>query len=120
VNFRRSLGLDGIDLVIHVGITAMAMVVVDTFVTGPVENAWMAVVVAGSLGVLAWRRVRGMRPTGPDTGEVQLDRIQELEHRVAELEIQQGRVLELEERLDFTERLMAQQRESTRIGGSAV
>lgn len=33
-----------------------------------------------------------------------------------ELEGQQGRMLELEERLDFTERMLAQQRETPRVG----
>ena len=51
------------------------------------------------------------------TGEVQAERVAELESRVAELESQQGRVLELEERLDFAERLLAQERGPARIPG---
>jgi len=43
--------------------------------------------------------------------------IAELRARVQELEAQQGRVLELEERLDFTERMLVKQREPSRIGG---
>lgn len=39
----------------------------------------------------------------------------ELRARVQELEAQQGRVQELEERLDFTERLLAQHREQARL-----
>ncbi len=40
----------------------------------------------------------------------------QLQGRVAELEQQVDRLHELEERLDFTERLLAQQREQPRIG----
>jgi hypothetical protein len=38
------------------------------------------------------------------------ERIAELEQRVVELESVQARVYELEERLDFTERLLARER----------
>jgi hypothetical protein len=41
--------------------------------------------------------------------------IAELRARVQELEAQQARVQELEERLDFTERLLAQQRDQARL-----
>ena len=41
--------------------------------------------------------------------------VEELRARVAELELHQGRVHELEERIDFTERLLAQQREQARL-----
>ena len=40
----------------------------------------------------------------------------ELEARVHELEIRESRVAELEERLDFTERMLAQQRDPSRLG----
>lgn len=39
----------------------------------------------------------------------------ELKSRVQELEAQQGRILELEDRLDFAERLLAQQRDPARL-----
>jgi Tfp pilus assembly protein PilO len=41
--------------------------------------------------------------------------VEDLRTRVAELEQQQGRMHELEERIDFTERLLAQQREQARL-----
>ena len=41
--------------------------------------------------------------------------VEELRARVADLEQQQDRVHELEERIDFTERLLAQQREQARL-----
>lgn len=58
------------------------------------------------------RRIEG-RASGVDPalkGEVE-----HLRHRVAEVESLQGRVLELEERVDFTERLLAQRREPERL-----
>ena len=39
----------------------------------------------------------------------------DLRTRVQELEAQQGRVLELEDRVDFAERLLAQQRDPARL-----
>jgi hypothetical protein len=44
------------------------------------------------------------------------ERVEELERRVVELEARQQRVAELEERLDFAERLLAQQRDAPRVG----
>jgi len=57
------------------------------------------------------RRIEGR--TAPDPAmAAELD---ELRAKVAELEQQQGRVHELEERIDFTERLLAQHREQARL-----
>ena len=43
-------------------------------------------------------------------------RVEELERRVDELEAGQRRLAELEERLDFAERLLAKQRDADRLG----
>jgi hypothetical protein len=112
VSLKSSLGLDWFDLLIHAGITAMLMVVAGSAASGGGEEAGISLVVAGSLGLLAWRRARAVRrglvaPSGEDRPEG----MAELEHRVAQLEAEQGRVLELEERLEFAERLLTQQRE---------
>jgi hypothetical protein len=48
-------------------------------------------------------------------GPVVTRELGELQTRVQELEAQQGRVLELEDRLDFAERLLAQQRDPARL-----
>lgn len=58
------------------------------------------------------RRLEGKR-AGPDPAL--LAEMEDLRSRVAELEQRQGIVHELEERLDFTERLLAQQREQARL-----
>jgi hypothetical protein len=113
---KRALGLDWFDLLIHAGVTGMLMIIADS-VQGPGGEGAIAAVVAVSLGVLAWRRARALRNRPAfTTGEVQADRLAHLEDRVADLEQAQARVLELEERLDFAERLLAQQRDASRIG----
>ena len=57
------------------------------------------------------RRLEGR--TAPDPAV--MAEMEDLRARVAELEQHQGRVHELEERIDFTERLLAQQREQARL-----
>jgi hypothetical protein len=112
VSLKSTLGLDWFDLAIHVGVTITLMIVADSASTGPGNEGVISMVVATSLVVLAWRRARAIRKgvvTG--SGEYQAERVVDLEHRVADLEAQQGRMIDLEERLDFTERLLTQQRE---------
>jgi Tfp pilus assembly protein PilO len=41
--------------------------------------------------------------------------LEQLHHRLGEVDVMQGRIAELEERLDFTERLLAQSREPDRL-----
>jgi Tfp pilus assembly protein PilO len=41
--------------------------------------------------------------------------MEQLHHRLGEVDVMQGRIAELEERLDFTERLLAQSREPDRL-----
>lgn len=81
------------------------------FVPGPPTSAIVAVVFLVLAAVVAWPLIRAYarrleRGAGPSA-----DVIEELEHlrrRVNELEPLQGRVAELEDRLDFTERVLAQ------------
>jgi hypothetical protein len=115
---RSPFGIDWIDLLIHVSITGMVMVIAESVSTGPGSEGAVAAVAAVSLGVLAWRRKRALERRGPgtDTDPGSSNRLYDLEGRVADLEAAQGRVLELEERLDFTERLLAQHREASRLG----
>ena len=60
------------------------------------------------------RRISGRAGGGPDL-QPELD---ELRSRVQELEQGQLRVQELEERVDFAERVLAQQHEPQRIGNA--
>ncbi|MBP6670830.1 MAG: hypothetical protein KA180_15350 [Gemmatimonadales bacterium] len=114
---RRGLGLDWFDLLLHAGVTFALCVVAGSVATEQPE-ALIGTVVAASLVALGLRRKRALQQApGETTGEVQAERIFALEDRVAELEATQGRTLELEERLDFAERLLSQQREPARLPG---
>jgi hypothetical protein len=115
--FRRTLGLDGFDLVVQVGVTCMLLVWVD-MAHGPDEM--IPVILGSSLIVLAVRRAIALRSgarAGLTTGEMEAERIAELEQRVAELEATQAHVADLAERLDFAERLLAQAPPGLRVVG---
>ena len=107
---RDWLGIDTFGLVIHVGVTICLMGMV-AMSRGPEELFPM--LTAASLLALAGRRSHALRrraESGEITGEVPPAgvRIADLEQRVAELEVVHERIGELEERLDFSERLLAQ------------
>lgn len=86
----KPIGLDWFDLLVHAGIT-FALAVVATSAMRNQEEFGIGVVVAGSLAVLAWRRARALRNAPAlTTGEAQLERVAELEDRVADLEARQG------------------------------
>jgi hypothetical protein len=118
--FKKFFGIDFIDFLIQFGVT-MGACVIAASMAGPLdEEVGVSLVIVSSLVVLAWRRSKALKQqaTAPlTTGDVQLERLEFLEDRIAELEQGQGRVLELEERLDFAERLLAKQRDvAARIG----
>ena len=106
--WRQTFGMDGIDLLIQAGVTAMLMAFVGVS-RGPDEM--YPVLVGASLLVLGVRRALGLRALerrGLAIGEMAAERIADLEQRMSDLEAAQARVAELEERVDFTERLLAQ------------
>lgn len=116
--FRRNLGLDAFDLLVHVSLTIMVLFFV-AMSGGPEEM--FPVITGVSLLVLAVRRRIALKAGGTSagltTGEMAAERIAELEDRVAELEAAQQDVAELAERLDFAERLLAQKgRDAAQIG----
>ena len=45
-----------------------------------------------------------------------MEELEQLRHRLSEVEIMQGRITELEERVDFAERLLAQKRQPEQLG----
>ena len=108
---KRWLGIDGVDFVIHAVVTMFAAVIVSGI--GPGQDERIAMVFGASVVVLGIRRYiagrRGELGRAPASGEYVI----ELEQRVAELEAAQQRLYELEERVDFTERMLAQ-KESAR------
>lgn len=98
----------------------LGRIVVDTGSSGPPE--WLAPVIVMSLvaviiGILlypmarAWARRTEAGAQDPGL----LDEVHHLRERVADLESQAARMQELEERVDFTERLLSQQREPLRL-----
>ncbi len=84
---------------------AMVMLVFTVLV-----GATVAITLRGPLGRALARRIEG-KYADPDESVRMLD----MEHRMAELETSQARVAELEERLDFAERLLARPAEAERI-----
>jgi hypothetical protein len=116
---RNRLGLDWFDVSLHVFITLMLAVTLSEGI-GMNEEFALPVVFGGSALLLAFRRKLALKKLGhaPDefsTGEMAAERIADLEARVADLEMAQTRVAELEERMDFSERLLTQQSNESRI-----
>jgi Zn-dependent protease with chaperone function len=117
---RTTLGLDWIDLLIHIGATIFLMIVAvsvgEEMIGGPPTEALMGLVGAASLILLAYRRRRALAAAPPDdTGAV---RVADMEDRLAALEHGHERIFELEERLEFAERLLAQHQQPDRIPGT--
>ncbi len=112
--WRRHVGLDFVDTLIHVGVTMMAMILaVEASI--PNEEVGVSLVVAASLLVFAWRRKVALRNLPETTGQVDAVRLEDLEARMSEFDLTTARVAELEERLDFAERMLAQRSEPARL-----
>ena len=83
-------------------------------------------VIAISLVAFAWRRNRALKrmsiggELGLTSGPMAADRLAEMEPRLGDLEAAQSRVAELEDRLDFTERMLASgERDPLPVRGAA-
>ncbi|HET9513864.1 MAG TPA: hypothetical protein VFO95_08035 [Gemmatimonadales bacterium] len=114
---KRWLGLDFVDLAIHVFVTVCVGILM-VGAAGSDEEMVLAMVFGTSAVVLAIRRQRALRQMtqeGLSTGEMTAERLAELEARVAELELAQDRVALLEERMDFSERLLVQNRPAGQV-----
>lgn len=110
MSLKATFGLDGFDLAIHAAVTGIMLVWI--VATNHTEDAIIGCSMAStaSLVLLAVRRRLALRRAenmGLASGELAAERLAELERRVAELEFQEVRMVELEERLDFAERLLA-------------
>jgi hypothetical protein len=104
---KKRLGLDFVDLLIHIGVTACALGFIG--ITNGPEPLFPVVTGASILALGVRRKVaRRQMLDSPPEGE----RLAEVEERLAYLEALQDRVMELEERLDFTERVLAQRADS--------
>ena len=105
--FRRHLGLDWFDVGLHSGLTICVLAFLG--ISNAPEELF-PVGIAASLGLLGLRRHRALKhraAVGVTSGEMTALRLDEVEQRLGELEAAQSRIAELEERLDFTERLLA-------------
>ncbi|HEV8123389.1 MAG TPA: hypothetical protein VGP80_04050 [Gemmatimonadales bacterium] len=69
-------------------------------------------VLRGPLGRALAKRIEGSKAADHDTAQ----RLEEVEARLQTLELTQERMLELEERLDFAERLLAREKDPVRLG----
>lgn len=112
----KILGLDWFEVVVQGAITIVFGIAADGMFSGMMQDVAVGAVLAGSLAVLGWRRRQAMVAGGsPEPG-----RLAELEDRVDELQQVAQRVFELEERLEFTERVLTQvrERDQARLPGS--
>ena len=109
---KRWLGIDGIDFLIQSAITICVAVILSA-ANRQNEEIMVSATFAASFGVLAYRRHwAGKRgELGKPAQQASPDYVLDLEQRVADLEAAQQRVYELEERVDFAERLLAQKGE---------
>jgi hypothetical protein len=111
--FKQHFGLDWVDLGVHVVVTGIIAAAIDSLTPNAVREPLILGTVGASVLLFALRRSLALRrarlePVGLSSGEMAAERIHELEQRVADLELGQSRMAELEERLDFAERLLAQ------------
>jgi hypothetical protein len=109
MSMRTVLGLDVVDVGVQAGITVCGILFLVG--TGGDPEIVLPALSGISLMILALRRRFAQRRGGPTTtGEVAAARLIEVEDRLAELEMMHQRMAELEERVDFAERLVSRQR----------
>jgi Tfp pilus assembly protein PilO len=78
----------------------------------------MTLLVMTALTIVLWplARALGRRLEGRGAGDAALRaEVEQLQHRLGEVDTMQVRLAEMEERLDFAERLLAQSREPDRL-----
>jgi hypothetical protein len=112
----KIVGLDWFEVVAQVAVTIAVGVALDSMFPGSAGDVTISLWVAASVVVLGIRRKRALMAEA--AGPADSARLGQLEDRVAELEAQHGRIYELEERLDFAERLLSQQRDMPRLPGA--
>lgn len=110
MSLKSVLGLDVIEVGIQAVITGVLILVaqeVNTPRDGFIISSMIGVASLVVFGVRRKLALRGRGPAGLTTGEMAAERLADLEERLSELDAVQARVAELEERLDFAERLLA-------------
>jgi hypothetical protein len=110
--WRRTFGLHPVDMIIHALIGGF---IVGALGEASTNDAVTLLGVAAVFAVYAWRRHRAIAALPADgmtSGEVRLAEVDAQGEEIHEL---RTRLLELEERLDFAERLLSQAREPVQI-----
>jgi|SRR5437773_7322526 len=102
-----------IPLIGLIGGMVVAGVVLYAFFKSDLAAAMAERIRAGIHRKRRWKGFGGEWSDTPAEGLVDADHVAELEHRVTEM---QGQIAEMAERLDFAERLLAQQRERSLPG----
>ena len=111
MSIRSVFGMDGFDVAVHTGVTAIVLFWIGAVNSGEDALIGLSIASCASLILLSVRRRLALRRAGPvglTSGEMTAAHVAELESRIADLEAAQARVAELEERLDFAERMLAQ------------
>lgn len=115
--WKRTFGVDLFDTLVHIGITFGIVVVMSDHVRQPEPFAIVAI--ASTILYSVRRRIALRRALtgGEVSGETTtgVHRKLDIEVRLQELESLYTRVAELEERLDFTERMLAAKDEPARL-----
>lgn len=118
MSFKSKMGIDGIDFAIQGVLTAILMGWATTVNPGPDGDIFVFMIGTASLVTLAVRRHLGLKKlpgrgttAGLTTGEMEAERLADLESRLGELDMLHVQVAELTDRLDFAERLLSQQRD---------
>ena len=112
--WRRTFGLHPVEFLIH---WAIGGLVIGAVGDASHNDAIPMLTTAAVLALYGWRRHRAIARLpaggGMTSGEV---RLAELDAQAEELHEVRTRMAELEERLDFAERLLAQPRDPAQIG----
>ncbi|MFN2327171.1 MAG: hypothetical protein ABR551_15000 [Gemmatimonadales bacterium] len=109
----RRFGMDAWAVGIHIFVTICAAVAFGE-AAGAGDDIVYPLTFASSAVLFEWRRRRALKEQGPvglTSGEVAAHRLADVEDRMAEVDLLHARVMELEERVDFSERLLTRQGE---------
>jgi hypothetical protein len=107
---NRKFGMDWFEVGVHAFVT-ICLAIALAEIPGANEDVIIPTVFGASALIFGIRRrvaLRRLPPGEPTTGEVEAARLDEVEQRLAEMDLLEARVAELENRVEFSERLLAQ------------
>jgi predicted signal transduction protein with EAL and GGDEF domain len=110
------MGLDAFDTMVHVVVSGTLVVLIAATTRNPEPTFVAGCAALVILGVRRRFALTAMQKAGEISGETSgAYRLADVEGRLAELETLHARVAELEERVDFSERLLATKDEAQRL-----